>query len=46
MVEAYILGSKLRLFLYLIVVVISPTGTNMAINGAGIVEQLINMFGV
>lgn len=45
MVEPYVIYSKLRLFLYLIVVVISPLRMNMAIMGAFVVEQMSNIFG-
>ena len=45
MVVIYIIYSKLRLFLYLIVVVISPMWMNTVIMSALIVEQLINIFG-
>ena len=45
MVEPYVIYSKLRLFLYLIVVVIIPLRMNMAIMGAFVVEQMSNIFG-
>lgn len=44
MVETYVIYSKLRLFLYFIMAVISPMRTNMAIMSAFVVEQLINIF--
>ena len=45
MVGTYVIYSKLRLFLYLIIVVISPTRMNMVIMCAFLVEQLIDIFG-
>ena len=45
MVEPYVIYSKLRLYLYLIMVVISPMRMNVVIIGAFIVEQMINIFG-
>ena len=45
MVETYVIYSKLRLFLYFIIVVISPKWMNMVIMCAFVVEQLINIFG-
>ena len=44
MVETYVIYSKLRLFLYFIMAVISPTRMNMVIMSAFVVEQLINIF--
>ena len=45
MVETEVIYSKLRLYLYLIIVVISPTRMNMVIMCAFLVEQLIDIFG-
>ena len=45
MVGTYVIYSKLRLFLYLIIVVTSPTWMNMVIMSAFVVERLINIFG-
>ena len=45
MVETCVIYSKLRLYLYLIVVINSPLGTNMVTICAFIVERLINIFG-
>ena len=45
MVETYVIYSKLRLYLYLIMVVISPMWMNMAIMGAFVVERMSSIFG-
>ena len=45
MVEPYVIYSKLRLYLYLIMVVISPMRMNMAIMGAFVVERMSSIFG-
>jgi len=46
MVKLYVIYSKLRLYLYLIICIISPFRMNLYVIGVLIVEQLINMCGL
>lgn len=45
MVETQVIYSKLRLFLYMVVIVTSPMWMNMVAMCAFVVERLINIFG-